>query len=208
MAKSKPPSFQDKIGRLIAAVEATTAAELVVVWRSSSGAYAECPLAVGSAMAFLALSYFRFSPMDFDDWMIYAGTILAFVLGSLATAAFPPLLRVVAGRRRMAKSSEIMARACFQKGGLHLTRDRTGVLLFVSNLEQQVWILADRGVETAIPQAEWARTSKALASLFRHDTPQEALLAQLSDLGELFARYLPKVEDDINELPDHLEIDL
>ena len=128
--------------------------------------------------------------------------------GCVWVAGAPALLRLAAGRRRLEKSTETMARACFQKGGVHHTRDKTGVLVFVALLERQVAVIADRGVESAVPPAEWAKIRRDLNAVFRAKNPAAELSARLDGLAAVFGRYVPQVEDDANELPDNLEIDL
>ena len=204
----KSPAFRTAVGRAIGRIESQSHVEVVLLIKPKTQAYAEYPLAAGAVLAFLALSYFRFAPELFDDWIIYAGTIAAFVLGAALTGGMPGLLRLAVGRKRLEKSTEIMARACFQKGGIHHTRDKTGVLVFIAVLERQVAVIPDRGVEWAVPPGEWEKVRQGLNSIFRAKNPADALLAQLETLQAIFGQYVPQVEDDTNELPDNLEIDL
>ena len=197
-----------KIGRVISRIESQSHAELVVIIKSRIQGYSEYPLVMGSVLAFVALTYFRFSPDFYDDWIIYAGTVLGFVLGAVLTGGIPGILRLLVGQKKLAKSAEIMARACFQKGGIHHTRDKTGVLIFIAIWEKQIVILPDRGVESAIPPGEWEKILKDFRGVFQAKNPANDLLAKLEGLLTVFSRYIPQVKDDINELPDNLEVDL
>jgi putative membrane protein len=197
-----------KIGRVIHRIECQSHAELVVIIKSRLHGYSEYPLAIGMALSYLALSYFRFSPDVYDDWIIYAGTVFCFVLGAVLTGGIPGILRLLVGRKKLQKSAEIMARACFQKGGIHHTRDKTGVLIFIAIWEQQIVILPDRGVESAIPPKEWEKILKDFRGVFQAKNPSNDLLAKLEGLLAVFSRYIPQVKDDINELPDNLEVEL
>ena len=208
MFNYKNPSFRASIGQAIAKIESQSHVEMVLVIQPQTNTYTQYPLAIGSALAFIALSYFRFAPEVFDEWMIYAGTIVAFVLGAVLTGGIPALLRRAVGRRHLEKSTEILARAYFQKGGIQHTRDKTGVLVFIAVLENQVAIIPDRGVEGAIPPQEWQNIRREFNSIFSARNPADALLARLEWLQTLFSQYIPQVEDDTNELPDNLEIDL
>ena len=196
------------IGNIISQIEGQSHAELVVITKARIQGYSEYPLAIASALAFTALSYFRFSTEYYDDWVIYAGTVLSFVLGAVLTGGIPAILRLLVGRKRLEKSAEIMARACFQKGGIHHTRDKTGVLIFIAVWEKQIVILPDRGVESAIPHSEWQKIRLAFAGVFRAKHPAANFVEQLQGLLGVFSQYVPHVEDDINELPDNLEVDL
>jgi len=208
MLDYKSAAFRANMGRAIARIESQSHVELVLVVKPQANTYAQYPLAVGIVLAFLALTYFRFAPDLFEEWIIYAGTIAAFVSGAVLTGGLPGLLRLAVGRKRLAKSTEIMARACFQKGGIHHTRDKTGVLILVAVLERQIAVIPDRGVEWAVPPGEWEKIRLGFNSIFRAKNPAAALLANLETLQTVFSRYIPQVEDDTNDLPDNLEIDL
>jgi putative membrane protein len=197
-----------KIGKVISQIESQSHAELVVIVKSRIQGYSEYPLAVGATLAFMALTYFRFSPDFYEDWIIYAGTVLGFVLGAVLSDGIPAMLRLLVGRKRLEKSAEIMARAYFQKGGIHHTRDKTGVLIFIALWEKQIVILPDRGVESAIPLGEWEKIRQDFRGVFRAKNPAIAFVAKLEGMLTVFSRYIPQVEGDINELPDNLEVDL
>ena len=101
-----------------------------------------------------------------------------------------------------------MARAIFQKGGINHTRAKTGVLIYCSFLEQSVYILPDRGIEMAIPHEEWQSLRQEFNLIFADKKPTDALLNALLKTRLLFGRYLPARADNINELPNNLDIAL
>jgi putative membrane protein len=208
MPKPFDDTFRADIGRAIAQIESQSHSEWVVLVKQRTDSYAQYPLGLGAALAFLALSYFHFSAEFFDEWLIYVGTIGAFALSAALTAGLPGLLRLIVGRKRLRRNVEILARACFQKGGLHHTRDKTALLVFVAVFERQVALIPDRGVESAVPPAEWAKLRQGFDGVFRANNPAAELLARLEEAGPVFSRYVPQVEDDTNELPDNLDIDL
>jgi putative membrane protein len=144
----------------------------------------------------------------FADWVVYAGTIAAFVLAAVLVGGIPALLRLAAGRKHLEKSTDLMARASFQKGGIHHTRSETGLLIFIALLERQVAVIPDRGVELALPPEEWGQIRRGLNGIFQAKNPAVALLAELEKLQTALARHHPQTADDLNELPDHLEIEL
>ncbi len=208
MLKHFNDRFRADAGRAIARLESQSHVELVLIVKEQAGSYAQYPLGAGIALAFAALTYFRFAPDLFDEWIIYAGTVAAFVLGAVAVGGLHGWLRLLAGQKRLAKATEIMARAYFQKGGIHHTRDKTGVLVFVALLERQVALIPDRGVELALPPGLWDTLREDFNAIFQAKNPAAELLAKLDNLATVFSQYIPQVGDDTNELPDNLEIDL
>jgi putative membrane protein len=108
----------------------------------------------------------------------------------------------------MQKATELFARACFQKGGIHLTEDRIGLLVFISELERQTLLTPDCGIESSIPSSIWETLRNDLQSVFLAKIPREEIIAKLEAMIPIFSRYIPQVEGDKNELPDNLIIDL
>ena len=207
MKKAYPPELQTRLWEAIKAVEQHSHVEIAVVLRSRSADYQEVALMWGVLLAWLAFSYVMFAPELFSDTVVYAAPLLAFVLG-YALGHNSALTRLSVKKPRLHKQVEIMARAIFQKGGIHHTQRKIGVLVYVSLLEKRVYVLPDRGVAVALPATQWQSLQDNLQSIFNTRKPLEALILQLQHCQPLFNRYLPPLADDINELPDDLDVDL
>ena len=101
-----------------------------------------------------------------------------------------------------------MARALFQKGGLQHTSTEIGTLIYLSLLEKKTFIVADRGAQMAIPAEEWQKINQQLQNIFNTNNPAQALLTELAHCNATFARYIPALANNINELPNDLQIEL
>jgi len=200
--------FKTRLWDTITAIEAVSGVEIVVMIKPASADYTDTALLGGAICSFLAFTIFMFAPMVFGDYLIYTGTIAGFTVGVLAVSYSTPLKRLLSGAARRRRNVEIMARALFQKGELHHTRDEIGTLIYCSLLERQVIVLADRGAAAAIPPQQWQRLQVELDSLFTSAEPASRFIEVLAASRELFTRYLPIAEDDINEIPDDLEVTL
>lgn len=199
--------FQTHLCEVVATLESQSQVEIVVIIRDRAENYVDIPLWWGIGGAFLAHSYLMFAPEFFYDVVIYFGPVVAFI-GCWLLAKLPALQRLSLSRARKQKSVERLARALFQKGGIHHTQAKIGVLIYCSLLEQHSFVVADRGAELAIPAAEWQDMQQQLQQIYHSDTPGSTLLTTLSAMQPIFSRYLPPVAQDINELPDNLEINL
>ncbi len=71
-----------------------------------------------------------------------------------------------------------------------------------------VYILPDRGAENAIPAEEWQNMNEDFQKIFKADNVADKLIVTLNKWQPVFAKYIPPVENDINELPDDMDIDL
>jgi putative membrane protein len=148
-----------------------------------------------------------FAPDYFENWLVYYLPLLAFLV-SFGIAHHPVVIRLCSKQAVRQKNVEILARALFQKGGIHHTRAKTGMLIFCSNLEKICYLLPDRGVEMAIPADEWQILRQDFQGIYADKNPYAALITQLNSSTAVFSRYLPAQENDINELPDALDIQL
>jgi putative membrane protein len=208
MKKFTHPDFQTQLGKLIAELEQTSQIEVVVIIKQNSGNYEDVPLGLGGMLSLLTFSYLVLVNTSFDDYLICFATLLAFGLGVLLGVMLPFIQRILAGKKRKQRNVEIMARALFQKGGLHHTSTKIGTLIYISLLEQMVYVVADRGAQMAIPEQEWQKITTDLDCIFNANNPPEALLIELAKCKETFHRYIPALENNINELPNNLSIDL
>ena len=82
------------------------------------------------------------------------------------------------------------------------------VLLFVSTFEKETCLLWDSGVDLALSVDDLDKLQFKFRELFDVAQPEEALLAKIRASIPLFQEYLPVGFDDVNELPNHLEVEL
>ncbi|HXX48791.1 MAG TPA: TPM domain-containing protein, partial [Myxococcota bacterium] len=113
-----------------------------------------------------------------------------------------PLLRALlpAGLRR--ERVRRAAALAFHHGGLHATRERTGILLFVSLLERQVVVLADEGIHSRVADGTWDDVVARVLEGIRSGRADDGLVEAIRLCGEHLAAHFPRRADDVNELPD------
>lgn len=200
------PIFKKKLASTVAQIESTSEVEVVVAIKPISSFYYELYLILGVIFAFITFTFFIFAPLVFGDYLIYMGTIASFFIGISFGFIFKPLLKNLLGQKTLKRNVEIMARALFQKGGIHHTKEKIGVLILFSLFEKKHFIVADRKIKNLIPLQEWEKIDKNFEKVFTSKKPSQVLLEELLKTKEIFSKFLPPVENDINELPDDLEI--
>ncbi|BBL60737.1 TPM domain-containing protein [Methylomonas koyamae] len=201
------PAYQSRLWDAIQNLENGSQAEAVVVFRARSADYNSVPLLWGLAAAWLSFTVMMYAPVYFENWLIYYAPLLAFAAAA-GCGSLPAAKRCSVRRPVRDKCVEIMARAIFQKGGIQHTKDKTGFLVYCSLLERRVFLLADRGLQLAVPQEVWQELQSEFDGIFGDSQPEQSLLRALEKTAAAFARYLPVQDGDINELPDRLDIDL
>jgi putative membrane protein len=96
------------------------------------------------------------------------------------------------------------AQANFLTHGIHLTRERTGILIYISLLEHQVEILADQGIHQKLGAAFWDQMAQKIAQGIAQGKADESLIAVIESMGQKLAEFFPRRHDDTNELSDTL----
>jgi len=200
--------FKTELYQVIENIEDASQVEVVTIIKGNSGNYTDISFFLGVFLMFWAYTFFMFAPTIFDVYLIYFLTIAAFFIGFILVEFIKPIKRILSGRKRLNKNVDIYSRAIFQKGGLRHTKDKVGILIYVSLFENKINIIADKGVENIVPDAEFESIKSSFQKVFKASNFQGAFIETLRNCKKIFSKYLPKKEDDINELPDKLNIDL
>jgi putative membrane protein len=89
---------------------------------------------------------------------------------------------------------------------LHLTRHRTGVLIFAALAEHRVEVIADEGIHAAAPKAVWDEVVADLVAGLKRGAIADGFVAAIARAGAILAAHIPPRPDDSNELPDGLTV--
>jgi putative membrane protein len=201
-------NIKENIVQAVREIESKSSAEIVAIIKKRSGNYTDLALWAGFVLMFVVYSFFMFSPDEYDSYLIYILSLISFFVGYAAVQIFNPLTFLLAKKKRLAHNAELYARAVFQKGGIRHTIGKTGVLFYLSLFEKQVVVLADRGAQTCIPAEEWDKINESFREIFKTKKPETQFIEILKNSAPVFGKYLPIQPDDINELPDDLNIEI
>lgn len=92
----------------------------------------------------------------------------------------------------------------FEALGMHRTRERNGVLVYVALLDRKLAVIGDRGIHERVGGAYWQRLVALMRDRFGAARPREGLLDVIADLGAVLASHFPRRPDDRNELSDQV----
>lgn len=190
--------FPARCAEAVARIEQKSAAEVVVVVAPRSGSYADADLLWGILAGLAALAYILHGPVLFSPEMVIVNLLLVGGLAWWLSRRSEPLRRLVTTAARRRVQVEEAARSIFVGRGLGATRQRTGILLYLSLLEHEAVLLPDYGAQGRVPGVDWneARACLQTANL------EEGLFKALTLLEEKLPERLPRAEGDRDELPD------
>jgi len=182
-------------------VEAGSAVELVVVIPAHSGRYLHADLLGAIAGGWAGLGFLLHSPWSFSLWAIWVDPLLCGLVGGWLVSRVAVLRRGLTPAAWRREAVWRCARALFVERRISETRDRSGVLIYISQLEREVVVLADRGIQQAVPNEAWGRLREGLARALLDDDAVGAA-RQLDEFGRVARAALPRRADDVNELSD------
>ena len=185
-------------------IEARCSAEVVVVVRARSAGYLHVPVMLGIVAAFAMQAVALYSDFSFSLLSIllepFAVGLVAGLLASRAPMLGRWLTPAAVKRRHVARA----AKAAFYDKGVRHTRERTGMLVYVSLVERMVEIVIDSGVEAVIARVGWDEVVGRVAETVRRGGDGSKVAEALRGLGDILAPVLVRGDDDINELPDEV----
>ena len=216
----------EAIERAVRDAEARTTGEIYCIVTEESGDYGETPLAWAAGVALLGPALLLLggvhvsAPDLFQGWTAVqvglaaehaarealVGAIVVQAVLFLLTfivVALPPVRRALTPRPFKRERVRRRALEQFAAKNLHLTRERTGVLIFVSFAERMAELIADDGIAAQVDQHVWDRAMAALTEGLRHGRPGAGLATAIGLCGEVLAEHFPAdPKDNPNELPD------
>jgi putative membrane protein len=132
---------------------------------------------------------------------------LGSVLGALLAWFVPALRRFLAGPGRLGQRVARRAQGAFLEEGVFETRDRTGILLFVSLFEHRIEVLGDAGINKAVKPEEWVEVVERIRRGILAGHLAEGLVDAIGMCGELLHRSGVGIrDDDTDELSDDVRV--
>ncbi len=102
---------------------------------------------------------------------------------------------------------EKAAREEFLNHEVFATQNRTGILIFVSLLEQKVFVLADKGLKNHSTPGDWAELGKELAGILANtQNHAETFVSALKKISEKYSDKFPPCPKNPNELSNKTQI--
>lgn len=96
------------------------------------------------------------------------------------------------------------AEELFGRLGMHKTKLRNGVLIYVACNSKLFAIIGDKGINEVVPENFWEDVIRIMSIRFREGRFAEGLAEAIAASGEKLKRFFPISKDDINELPDEI----
>ncbi|HLP92542.1 MAG TPA: TPM domain-containing protein [Saprospiraceae bacterium] len=93
----------------------------------------------------------------------------------------------------------------FQLFGMHHTKDRNAVLIYLAQKSHHFAIWGDAGIHEKVGHLFWEEEKKILKAHFQQDMAAEGVCQAIRLIGDRLRAYFPAADDNNeNELPDEI----
>jgi putative membrane protein len=192
----------ERISAAIRAAEARTSGEIVCVLAENSSGATALPIFIAAAAA-LALPWLLVAFTNLAVQRILSLQIIVFI--ALCAVLCLPALRVAlmprAARRAVAHRVAVEQ---FNIRGIARTKDRSGILIFVSLAERYARIIADDGIAARVPQTQWQGAVDALVAHTRDGRIADGFVAAIDICAGELAAHFPRAGTSKDELPNRI----
>jgi putative membrane protein len=201
-----------RISEAVRTAERHTKAEIVPMLVSRSALYRDAQHRTGLILGLLVLSSLLTLEAAWLPWGWHASnaawlllsTVGAYALG-VWLGAWAPVIRLVTSPERMRRKVRLRAERAFAQHDISQTKERTGVLLMLSLLERQVYVLPDKDVAQRIQAHEWGDMVTTMIARLRTGDVVGGFCAGIERCGALLARACPVTSGrNPNELSDRV----
>jgi putative membrane protein len=203
---------RDRISQAVQAAERQTAAEIVPMIVSRSGVYRDARHRAGVSLALLVLACGLMFEATWLPWGWHAANAAWLLLATVSAYAFgtwlgmsAPIIRVMTSTERMQQKVKLRAERAFAQHAISQTRERTGVLLMLSMLERQIYVLPDKDIARRVSSEEWVTVVCDAVERLKAGDLVGGLCAGIDRCGALMARVCPvNPNANPNEIPDRV----
>lgn len=190
-----------EIEAAVARVEEKSATEIVIAVVPSSGQYIgfRAGIAFGWGLGLVFLLHWLRPELEVGWLLLLEPVVMALVYVILG---WEPARRLLIRREEADQAVRQRAFALFAERGVHRTRDRTGLLIMISELEHRVIILGDSAVHDRLHDEGWVEQVSFLVQRIRDGQAKQGIIEVLEHLTPVLTEIAPVRPDDTNELPN------
>lgn len=204
----------DRIKNAVKEAESKISGEIVPVIVERSGYYTIASFRaalIGAAFTFvLIIAFDRYIPSlaVYDPVLMFVLVSFGGLLAGLAANYIDPIKRIMLSQSYLDQNTRKRAERAFLEEEVFNTRQRTGIMIFISFFEHEVIVMADKGISKVVEQKEWDALVRNIIEHVKKGKITDGLVGTISRCGEiLLQKGFVITPDDENELKDDLRME-
>ncbi|XDD45753.1 TPM domain-containing protein [Leptospira sp. WS39.C2] len=201
----------DEIKSAVDEAESKTSAEIVPFFAESSHHYKEW--AWFGAFLFGGLTGISFYTAQNTYGLVWGNESMFAVLSvwigailGLGIFAFFPKLRILLVPKNTKQYFvELRTKEAFLEEEVFRTKNRTGILIYISLFEHYVRVYPDKEIAKVVPKSEWNEAVRLIIEGMKSGKKKEGIVASILFCGDLLKKFNIKIEkDDKNEISNEI----
>lgn len=208
------PEDLERIKKAVHDAESKISGEIVPVFVERSGIYSIAnyrAALIGAATVFLLIIIFdRYVPSlaVYDPVLIFSLVMLGGFIGALKSHFLNPVKRFMLSQGHLDQATRKRAETAFLEEEVFNTRQRTGILIFISFFEHEVIVMADKGISKVVDQKEWDTLVRIIIEHIKKGKITDGIVSAITRCGDiLLEKGFVITPDDVNELGDELRLE-
>lgn len=204
----------ERIKKAVRDAESKISGEIVPVFVEKSGFYSiatyRAALLAAAVVFLLIIIFDRYVPSlaVYDPMYIFTFVMIGGFIGALVAHFMNPVKRLMLNQAHMDQATRQRAETAFLEEEVFNTRQRTGILIFISFFEHEVIVMADKGISKVVDQKEWDTLVRIIIEHTKQGKITDGIVSAIGRCGEiLLEKGFVITPDDINELGDELRLE-
>ncbi len=111
-------------------------------------------------------------------------------------------IRVLIQRGTLKRNPLEAAQRKFHRLGMHKTRQRNAVLIFVAPRVHKFAVVGDNAIHEKCGDEFWLCVVERMRTHFQNEKFSDALVEAVKEIGTVLESHFPKTSDDTDELPN------
>ncbi|MGL1893572.1 MAG: TPM domain-containing protein [Spirochaetaceae bacterium] len=208
------------INNAVKKAESTTSGEIATAIIKESSDYAFYELAFSVLVGAIYFIVIVLGSTGVESWLksmfwnydpayllMFTGLSLFLVIGiTYVITNIPVVDRLIIPKKVIETKVYNRAIRHFLESGTCYTKDRTGILIFISEMERKVILLADKGINDKIHQESWDGIVKGITTGIKNKNINKSIIQAVDECGKILTKEFPIEPDDINELSDDIQV--
>jgi uncharacterized membrane protein len=113
-------------------------------------------------------------------------------------------IRVYVQRGNLNADPLVVAQKKFRRLGMHKTRERNAVLIFVAPRAHKFAIVGDKAIHEKCGEEFWRSVVDVMRVHFQNEKFSNALTEAINEVGKVLAAHFPRTSANANELSDEI----
>ena len=196
-----------EIKKLIEEKEAHLNCEIVPMIVHSSDTYHAANFRVAILVSFLFSLLLYFSPLSLINPIYYLWIQIPGLVCGYFLAMIPAVKRAFITRSEMNHEVNQHAYEAFMHHNLHLTKNHTGLLIFISSFERKIKIITDNGITAKVDDHHWDKVIANFITVMKNESIVPALKATISSISTILEQDFHTDKNATHELSNELIIE-